>query len=135
MKRIAWLIVGLVLGAGGTWAYYTSVAMPQLATEVEIATKEKFEQSQTEKQMFVTANVTAVSGMTIEAMTEKDDHEATIVIQVTSATKLFAQQNDEESSKKAILLSEIAPGSIITVVTTGIIDLTQPINAAEIIKL
>ena len=135
MNRIIWLFVGLLLGAGGVWTYYTSVAMPQLETQVEVATKEKFEQSQTEKQMFVTATITEISGTVIEAMTEKDDREASISIQTGAGTKFFAQQNDEESSKMPILFSELAPGSIITVVTSGIIDLTQPINAAEIIKL
>ena len=135
MNRIALLLIGLIVGVVGTWGYYTAVAVPRLITQIEVETKEQFEQSQMDKQLFVTATVTSISATTIEAMTEKDDREAPITINVSPTTKLSAQQNDDNASLTPITLSELAPGSVITVVTSGIIDLTQPIDALEIIKL
>lgn len=135
MKRIIWFFMGLIIGGAGVWAYFTSVVTPRVITETEVATKEQFEQSQLEKQMFVTAVVTSVNGMTIEATTEKEDIETPITIKISSGTKLYMQSADDASTQQTISLIDIAPGSVITVVTSGIIDLTQPINATSIIKI
>ncbi len=135
MKGFLLFLLGLVIGVGGAWAYYATIAAPRLITDTEVAVKEQFEQSQVEEQMFVVATITAITDTTIEATTEKDDQERAIVIQVDTDTKLYAQANDDSSTKTPISLSDLAPGSSITVVASGIIDLTQPINAAEIIKL
>ncbi|MDO8601829.1 MAG: hypothetical protein Q7R62_01710 [bacterium] len=135
MKKFLIFLLGLIVGIGGAWIYYTSIAAPRLVTQTEVLTKEKFEQSQIEKQMFLSATVTAISGNTIEAVTEKNDQEQTITIIVSASTKITAQANDDSATKNPIVLSELTPGSVITVVTSGIIDLIQPIDAIEIIKL
>lgn len=138
MKRTVWLIIGLVLGTGGTWAYMNSVKVPKLIAENTAQIKEMIE-----AERILSEKATNFSGVVVS-----NDYETnTFVIETevngtqtklsvtTDIDTMFYKLNSQANNPREITSPTlIAPGASVTFITNEAANGTT-VYATEITAL
>lgn len=136
MKKIIWLIVGLVIGGAGMCAYSTYVREPQRIAEAIQQTKEAIDQETLSSQTVVTGILVAIEGTTITVRVAHDIGEPSLATITTDAnTAVYQMKNDEAATKEKVALSSLLLDSFVTVAldTTKVND--NSLYAKEITKI
>lgn len=136
MHRTVWLLVGLLLGAGGMWAYTTQVREPQVIAEATQAMRVALDEETLAKQSLVSGTLIEIDGGTLVLQVVHDIGEPSLVrIETDGATMVYQLKNDEQSTKEKVALSDIAIGSFITITLGETQNGNNSLYAKEIVKI
>jgi|GEM_PF-3409588 len=135
MKKFLIFIAGLIIGGVLVWSYYVAIALPRLRATIETAAKEQLSAERHDQEMTLLVTVNDIEGTTIHGTTERTGAPESVSIIVGADTELFTFASDDASTKVDILLEQLSAGSVITVVTAGEIETSQPIYAKTITKI
>jgi arginine repressor len=136
MKRIVWLIIGLVIGGGGMCAYHTYVREPKLIAETTQSVKEMIEQEKLASQTVISGSLVEIDGTDITVLVGHDIGESSLaVISTDSNTAVYQLKNDETLTKEKISLSAIPFDSFITITLDNATINGNSLYAKEITKI
>ncbi len=136
MNRIIWLFAGLLLGAGGMWAYATQVREPNIVAQTTQSVKEMIEVDRIASSNELRGSVTNADSETNTFVIQAtiNGELKTITVTTDERTKFYRLATESNDGREQIGSSLITEGADVLIIInpTGS---DSSVNAAEIILL